>query len=178
MAFTTLRAHGAARKCWANRLRGRCARVPVRVFVDLQPLAAPVALLDVLDLVFRQAEVVPDLVNQRFRNRDDHIVAIARGVFDRALKERDLVRQRVAVRPLSLGERRAFVQAQQRVGRLDPDVLQGARGRLVLDDDGDVLHRVAKPIGDGRQRFVHQRAELLAIHHARFFRATVPRFLK
>ena len=62
-----------------------------------------------------------DLVNQRLADRDDDVVLVVARVLDRALKERDLVGQRVAVRPLALGERRAFVEAEQRIGRLDAD---------------------------------------------------------
>ena len=70
-------------------------------------LAAPILLLDRFDLFLGQPEVVPDLADQRLANGHDGIVFVVARVFDRALEERDLVGQRVAVRPLPLGERNA-----------------------------------------------------------------------
>ncbi len=50
-------------------------------------LSAPVALLDLHDLFFAQAEVVAQLVNQRLADRDDDLVLVAVGVFlDRAIE--------------------------------------------------------------------------------------------
>ena len=54
-----------------------------------------------------------ELVNQRFADRHHHVVVIFAGVLDRPLKQRDFVRQPVAVVPLAFGERRALVQAEQ-----------------------------------------------------------------
>src|SRR5262252_4191694 len=71
-------------------------------------LAAPVAFFDLLDFLLREAEVVPDLVDQRLPDRDDEIVLVFARVFDRTLEERDLVGQAVAIGPLPLGQRRAF----------------------------------------------------------------------
>ena len=77
--------------------------------------------LDRFDLLFGQPEVVPDLVDQRLADRHDDIVFIFGSRPRSGVEERDLVGQRVAMRPLAFGERCAFVEAEQRVGRLDAD---------------------------------------------------------
>ena len=57
-----------SRKCWPKRLRAAHATRPARRSV-VSVVAAPVALLDLLDLFLAQAEVVADLVNQRLADR-------------------------------------------------------------------------------------------------------------
>src|ERR1051325_2599599 len=99
--------------------RSACAPSLVVVLVGSQRLAAPVALLDLLDLFLAEAEVVADLVNQRLADDGAHLVLVVAVLFDRLLENGDAVRQVVAVGPLTLGQRRAFVQAVERIGRLD-----------------------------------------------------------
>ena len=129
------------------------------VIVIVVRIAPPVALFDLLDLLFGEPEVVADLVDQRLADRDDDVVFVLARVFDRSLKERDLVGQHVAVRPLALGQRRALIEPEQRVGRLDLDLGQLLGRRLVFDHDGDVLHRVPKSLRDRLERFVDQLLE-------------------
>src|SRR5438132_8550013 len=101
MSFAT---HAASRKCCPNRLRA---------------FATPVALLDLFDLLLAEPEVVPDLVNERFRDAVAHIVFGLAVFFDDVPEQRDAIRQRVAVAPRPLRQRRALIQAVQRVGWLD-----------------------------------------------------------
>ena len=49
--------------------------------------AAPVALLDLLDLLLAQAEVVADLVNQRLADHGAHLVLVLAVLFDRSLED-------------------------------------------------------------------------------------------
>ena len=53
---------------------GSASRV-VRLVIVVR-IAPPVSLLDVLDLLFGQPEVVPDLVDERLADRDDHVVFV------------------------------------------------------------------------------------------------------
>src|SRR5262245_59272265 len=155
MPARTFSAHLDARKCCPKRrrLRGGLFRVACRRLIDI---AVPVALLDFLDFFLRQAEVVADLVNEGLADRDDQVVLVRARVLNRPLEERDLVGEAVAIGPLALGDWRALVESQQRIGRLDPDLAQLLRVRFVLDDDGDVLHRVAESGGDGGEGLIDQ----------------------
>ena len=63
--------------------------------------------------------------------------------FDRRAEQRDRVRQHEEVAAVALGLRDPVVQAEE--GRL-------ARGRIVLDDDLDVLHPLEHPSGQGVER--------------------------
>src|SRR5581483_4703282 len=65
-------------------------------------LAPPVTFLDLLDRVLRQSKVVANFVDECLPNGDDDIVLRVAVVFDRLLKERDLVGQHVAMRPGTL----------------------------------------------------------------------------
>ena len=109
-----------------GRSRSRPSRVrrPVVVVLVDRPRRRASTLFDLFDFFLGQPEVVADLVDQRLADRHDDVVFVLARVLDRALKQRDLVRQRVAVRPLPLGERRALVQAEQRVRRLDADLVE------------------------------------------------------
>src|SRR5947207_60588 len=122
MTFTT---HAGSRKCCPNRLRGfalPASPFPASPFppfpfppspFPLVILATPVALLDLFDLLFAEPEVVPDLVDQRLANAIAHIVLGLAILFDHRLEQRDAVRQRVAVAPRALGERRSLIQRSE-----------------------------------------------------------------
>jgi hypothetical protein len=63
---------------------------------------------------------VAQLVDERFANRDHDLILVAVAlVLDLPLKQRDPVRQRVAVSPLPLRKRDTLVEPQQRVLRID-----------------------------------------------------------
>src|SRR6185503_7029154 len=141
---------------------GRTASVGARV--PCSSLAAPVALLDFLDLLLAEAEVVTDLVNQRFADDHPHVVIVVAVLFDRLLEERHAVGQGVAPSRRALGERRSLVEAVERVWRIDFHLLQQIRARLVLDDDGDVLHLAAEALRDERDRVSDELLELFAGH--------------
>ena len=64
-----------------------------------------------------------------------------------------------------------MIQPEQRVARLDFELGQERRGRLVLDDHRDVLHLAAEPARDVAQRILHQPLERLAGHLVLRFRA-------
>ena len=124
----------ASRKCCANRLRGSHRRRPRRRSSSARRASS--ALRSSIDLLFAHPEVVAELVDQRFADRDDDLVFVAVAVLlDRALEQRDAVGQLVAVIPAPLGERRALVEAEQRVRRLDLHLVEQLVRRLVLDDD-------------------------------------------
>ena len=66
-----------------------------------------------------------DLVNQRFADDRADLVFIAVAVvLDRPLKDGDDVGQAVTVSGTALGQRRALVESEQRVGRLDLHLLE------------------------------------------------------
>jgi hypothetical protein len=96
-------------------LRALTPRRPRRA----ERLAAPVALFDLLDLFLAEAEVVADLVDERLADDGAHVVLVLAVLLDRALEDGDAVGQPVAVGPLALGQRRALVEAVERIGRLD-----------------------------------------------------------
>ena len=145
-------------------------------------LRPPVALFDVFEFLFGQAEVVADLVDERFADRHDDVVLALAGVLDGALVQDDAIGQRVAVVPRALGERRALVQAEERVGRLDLHLVQQFVGRLVFDDHGDVPQFVAEPRRNRANRLGHQLFEARARHRRRraagFFAGAVPAALR
>ena len=70
----------------------------------------------------------------------------------------------VAVVPAALGERRALVEAEQRVGRLDLHLVEQVGRRLVLDDDRDVLEVSRKRAGIVSSASAHELAEPFAGH--------------
>jgi hypothetical protein len=55
-----------------------------------------------------------------------------------------------------------LIEAEERVARLDLELLEDVRRRLVLDDDGDVLHLGAEAPGDVAQRLFDQAGEVFA----------------
>src|SRR6266480_3871570 len=124
----------------------------------------PVALLDFLDLLLAEAEVVPDLVDQRLRNAVAHVVFGLAVFFDDALEQRDAVRQGVAIAPRPFRQRRSLIQAVEGVGRLDLHLLEQFLARLVLDHYGDVLHLAAEARRNEFNRFSDELFELLARH--------------
>src|SRR4029453_10988714 len=139
IASITLVTHAGSRKCWPNRFRGLAdlrRSAPRLLFI----LAAPITLLDFLDLFFAQTEVVTHLMDQRLSDDGAHVVVALAIFLDRLLKNGDAVREGVAVAPRALWERRPLIQAVQGVGRLDLHLLEQVRARLVLDDDRDVPH--------------------------------------
>src|SRR5438046_2520785 len=111
IAVTTFTAHAGSRKCWPKRFFGRGVRdcvapsgrarrcAPRSVTV----LRVPVAILDLLDLLFAHAEVVADLVDERLADRDHQVVLVLGLALVGSLKEQDAVGQRVAVVPSALG---------------------------------------------------------------------------
>src|SRR6185312_2536117 len=148
IAVTTFATHAGSRKCWPNRLRA----------------IMPVLFFDFLDLLLAHAEVMADFVNERFADRDDEIVLVRRLPFVRSLEDQDPIRQAVAVVPAAFRQRRARIEAEQRAGRTDAHLAQQLARRLVFDDDRDVLHRLAEPAGDRRERVSDEAFELFALH--------------
>src|SRR5436190_23523575 len=67
------------------------------VVVRAQRLAVPVLRFDGFDLVLAEPEVVADFVNQRLADHGAHLVFVFGIFLDRALENRDPIRQRVAV---------------------------------------------------------------------------------
>ena len=86
MAATTLAAHCGSRKCCPNRFRGlgACLVIDPVAPLILVPLT-PVAILDCFDFFLAHAEVVTNLVNERFADRADDLVLVIRGLLNRAL---------------------------------------------------------------------------------------------
>src|SRR5262245_55012539 len=127
IASMTLATHTGSRKCCPNRLRGLAdltSGPPPRLLILL---AAPVTLLDLLDLFFAQTEVMAHFVNQRFSDDGAHVSVVVAVLLDRLLKNRDAVRKGVAVGPRPLWQRRPLIQAVQRVGRLDLHLFEQLR---------------------------------------------------
>src|SRR4029453_3283389 len=163
MARRSLSAQAGSRKCWPNFFLARVFTVTVVVVV----LAAPVLLFDLLDLVFAEAEVVADLVNQRLADAHDKILFVVCLAFVRTLKDQHAIGKHVAVARAALGQRCALIESEQRVRRLDLHLLEEVWGRLVLDNDGDVLHGVAELPRNGRKRFGNVALEDSACHRGR-----------
>ena len=125
-----------------------------------QRLAAPVLLLDLFDLLFAHPEVVSELVDHRLGHAVADLLVVLARLLDRPLIDRDAVGERVAVAPAAFGERRALIETEQRVRRArSPISSRISRRRLVFDDDGDVLHRVAEAARDLAQRLFDERGE-------------------
>src|SRR4051812_20870428 len=159
-ARTTFSAQADSRKCWPNRFRAG-ARLPViRV-------APPIALLDLLDLLFAEPEVMADFMDQRLADRHHEVLLVVRGLLVGLLEQDDSIGQRVSVVPVPFGERRALVETEERVGRFDVHLAEQRGRRVVLDDDRDVAHRVAEPLRDRGQRVRHVAFELAARHRRR-----------
>src|SRR5215471_10199757 len=170
IARKTLSAHAGSRKCCPNCFLARGFTITVVVvLVVVRLLAAPVLLLDLLDFFFAQAEVVADLVNQGLADADDEVVFVLGLAFVRALKDQHAVGKHVAVARRALGQRRPLIEPEERVGRLDLHVLEEIRGRLVLDDDRDVLHRIAEPSRNGGERLGDVALEDGAFHRRVLF---------
>src|SRR5690606_18102553 len=131
-------------------------------------LPPPVALVDFFNLFLAQAEVVAQLVNQRLANTDNQVVFALAGVLDGALVESDAIGQRVSVGPAAFGERRALVQPEQRVGRLDLHLFEQRVGRLVLDDDREVRDGPPELRRDARDGVLDAGLELLPRHERAF----------
>src|SRR5216684_5938989 len=124
----------------------------------------PVVFFDVLDFFLAQAEVVADLVNQRLADRDDELVVVFSLALVRPLEEHDLIRQHVPVVPAPLGERDALIEAEQCVWRLDVHVAKEFARGLVLDQDDEVRHRVAKAARNAGDRVSDEGFERSAFH--------------
>src|SRR5262245_60003244 len=120
-ASRSLATHAASRKCWPNRFlaRGRGVMMEFRtqdadvpefriqhsallVFISAKRLAAPVPLLDVLDLFLAHAEVMANFMNERLADDRAHVIFVVAVFFDRPLEERDSIREIVSIRPGSL----------------------------------------------------------------------------
>ena len=76
---------------------------------------APVLLLDLFDFFLAQPEVVAELVDDRLGHALADIFLVFARLFDGQLVDRDSVRQRVSVVRVALGQRRALIEAEQRV---------------------------------------------------------------
>src|SRR2546427_2161386 len=103
-------------------------------------------------------------MNQRLADGDDQVVLAVRFTLEGALEEQDTVGQRVAVVPAAFGKRRALVQSEQRIGRLDVHLFEQLVRRFVLDDDREVGHGVAKAPRNRRERVSDETLELCAPH--------------
>src|SRR3954469_20341373 len=136
--------------------RGNAARTGGGGSRVLDRLAAPELLLDLFDLVLAQPEVVAELVDDGLRDAVSDLVVIAARFFGRLLVDRNAVRQVVAERPGSLGQRRAVVETEERVAVLDLHLCQQLRRRFVFDDYRDVAHFLAKAPGNLLQRVFDQ----------------------
>src|SRR5262245_9532161 len=153
IASTTLATHTGSRKCWPNRFRGL-----------LILLAAPVPLLDFLNLFFAQTEVVTHLMDQRLADDRAHVIVALAVFFDRLLKNGDAVREGVAVAPRALGQRCPLIETVQRVGRLDLHLFEQFRARFLLDDHCDVPHLPAETSRDERDRLSDEAFESFSFH--------------
>ena len=111
MAATSLSAQAASRKCWPKRLRAR-GRPALDV---IERLASPELFLDLLDFLLAHPEVMSELVNHGFRNAVADLFVVLARLFDGPLIDRDAIGQRVAVAPSAFGQRRALIEAEQRV---------------------------------------------------------------
>ena len=101
------------------------------------------------------AEVVGDLVDDRHAHLADDVVLRAADAADRHAVDRDAVRhreraRRVAVGVVATGQRHAVVQAEQVAGP-----------RVVLHEDGHVVHQPPQPFGDAIQGDADQLLEAL-----------------
>ena len=151
-----------SRKCWPKRF-ARAWTVRPRVVVGSR-FAPPVPLFDFLDLFLTEAEVVPDLVDQRLANHGANLVVVFAVFLDRPLKKRDAIGQDVAERPCAFGERGALIEAVQRIGRLDIHFLEQLRTRFGLDDEREVLHLATETFRDEAKRLHDEALELGACH--------------
>src|SRR5262249_16422787 len=71
--------------------------------------------------------------------------------------------------PAPLRERRALIETEQRVRRLDLHFVEEFTRRLVLDDDRQVLHRLAESLRNRAESLLHETFELVALHARRRF---------
>src|SRR4249920_1279301 len=162
MIFAT---HGPSRKCWPNLFRGReCGRSLVIVLVGAEGVPAPIPVFDLFDLLLTQAEVVANLMDQRFADDGAHLVLILTILFDRLPEESNPIGERVSVTPGTFWERRPLIEPVQRVGRLDFHLAEKLRARLVFDDERQVPHLAAETLGDERDRLNDESSEPFARH--------------
>src|SRR6185369_8342956 len=117
-----------------------------------------------LDLLFAQSEVVPDFVNQRLADRDNQILLAVGLALEGTLEEQDAIRERVSIIPATLGQGRSLVQPEKRPSGFDLHLLEQLSVGLVLDDNRDVDHRVAKASRNRRQRFSDELFEWFSAH--------------
>src|ERR1044071_4730118 len=162
MTSITFVTQAGSRKCWPKRFRGLADLI--RSALLFLVFATPVALLDFFDLLFAQAEVVPNLVNQRLCDRIADVIIGLAVFLDNRLEQRDAIRERVAVAPRPFGQRRALIETVKRIGRLGLHLFEQLRARFVLDDDGDVRHLAAKAFRDERDRLSDELFEFFARH--------------
>src|SRR5688572_9367528 len=135
------------------------------VFLGAERIAAPVALLNLLDFLFAHPEVVTDLVNERLADDGAHLVLVTVAVLlDRLLEDGDAIGKAVAERPGTLRQRHTLIEPKQRVRRLDLHLGEQLWRRRVLDDEGEILHLPAEALRDEHHRFLHQSLELLTRH--------------
>ena len=89
--------------------------------------------------------------------------ASSRILLDGSLEERDAVGQGIAVPPAAFGQRRALVETVERIRRLDLQLGEQLRDRLVFEHDRDVLHRLAKARRDVVERLLDEAVEFLRV---------------
>src|SRR5687767_10117180 len=126
-----------------------------------------IGLLPPLEPVHRlvvETEVVADLVDHDVADELRHLLGIRAVLLDRPLIDVDGVWEYVAVAGVAPGEIDAAIEPVERVGRLDPHLLECGRVRPVLDDNGDVGELVAEAARQAAQGPVHQGLELSARH--------------
>jgi len=154
MAVRSLSAQAGSRKCWASLWKPEDAPklVPAQVASQiLHRLAAPVLFLDRFDLLLASSRnsarthgspSPPRSLESPHRPRTNPRSGTDRSRCDPG--------RGVAIAPAPLRQGSALIEAEERVLGTDLHLLQDVRRRLVLDDDGNVLHRVAKPLGISR----------------------------
>ena len=110
---------------------------------------------EVVQPVVVDAEVVGELVDDRDPDLVGEVVRVGEVGLQRQPEQRDPVGLADPVRP-PLGAGDALVQPVQRVVGLEPVLAALLRGRLVVDDDRDLLERRGERHRDGRQRSRHE----------------------
>ena len=131
---------------------------------SLLGLSAPVALLDRLNLRFAQPEIMAKLVNDGLGDRPNDLIFIFTFALDRPLEDRNPIGQTIPVAELTFRERRPLIEPEKRVIRVDLQIFQQVGRRLVLDDNGEVLHADAKAPGNALDGLLDEYFEALACH--------------
>src|SRR5262245_50093321 len=134
------------------------------IFVLGERFTPPVALFDLFDLLLAHPEVVADLVNERLPDNGTDFVFVLAVLFNGLLEERDAIGKLIAVLPRALGQRRALIQAIQRVGRFNLHLIEQLGARRVFDDERKVFDLATETLGDEGNCLNEQTFELGASH--------------